>query len=165
MKTRRYALYRRPSRRERFTSWLRRGRRRMPSDAWRGDPDKIRLVHEFYGWVLRWTEPTDGPARHLGHAAINRIVEAARASKGDPVAAVTIAVDAAMTPLDTLVVRRPTPTANMWVELLCSDPAPLLDAAYELFGPGGWVDQPGDAPKYVTTAAPRRQSPAGGGPA
>lgn len=149
MSQRRYATYQRASLWQRLVSRLRRGTLEA-DDAWRGDPDKIRLVHEHRGWVLRWAEPSQEASRHYGHAGLDGLLEWARSKHGNRIAAVTASVGADPRLESSTVAARNEPTPRTWVEIVCSDPAPLLGAAHEFFGPGGWVEQPGGDPVYVT---------------
>jgi hypothetical protein len=85
-----------------------------------------------------------------GHAGLDALLERARSDNGNRVAAVTASVDADLRLKTATVAAHHEPTPRTWVEIVCPDPAPLLGAAHEFFGPGGWVEQPGGDPVYVT---------------
>jgi hypothetical protein len=149
MTQRRYAEYMPARRWRRLTSWLRRGRTEG-LDTWRGDPDTIRLVRERGRWVLRWAEPAHDRSRHYGHAALDGLLDWARADKGERIEAVRVSMDADLAPRSASIGSRHHTTPRTWVEVSCTDPGPLRAAAHEFFGPGEWVQQPGQDPTYIT---------------
>jgi hypothetical protein len=153
MSQRRYGMYHRPRLWRRLASPLRsrlRRSTRAADDAWRGDPDTIRLVHEHHGWVLRWAEPSHDSPRRYGHAGLDGLLGWARSKHGNRIEVVAVRVDPDLTLQGANVTTRDEPTPRTWVEIVCSDPALLLGAAHEFFGPGGWVEQPGGDPTFVT---------------
>ena len=147
---RRYATYARQPAWRRLATRLRHKITPVDPDAWRGDPDKIRLVHEDRGWVLRWTEPSREADQHYGFDRLDELLDWARSREPHRIVAVSLRIDPDRTARTGNVVRRDQPPARPWVEVVCPEPGPLLATAREFFGPGDWVDQAGEARIFVT---------------
>lgn len=149
MSERRYAEYMPARPWHRLASWLRRGRA-VDLDAWRGDPDTIRLVHEQGKWVLRWAEPAHDRSRHYGHAGLDGLLDWARSDKGERIESVRVSMEADLALRSASIGSRNQPTPRTWVELACTEPDPLRAVAYDFFGPGDWVEPSGQDPTYIT---------------